>query len=549
LFGSKEIGNERRDFRMDILTVVFGVVGGLAIFLYGLYMLSDGLKKVVGDKLKQLLARVTNNPVKGAFFGALTSAAVHSGLTMVILMGLLNAGVLTLSQAIGVMLGSEIGTTITAQIVASDIGIIVYPLIASGFLLSILAKDARYKNLGQVILSLGLLYLGMNIMSSSIQPLQNEPSLKTFLYNLGQFPISGLLAGAALTALFNSSTALMGLLLSLGMNNMITLEASVAVILGANIGSCITGLMATFGSSLSAKRLSLTQVLINLTGALLFFPFITGFAGLIAVTSTELPRQIANAHSVFNITVTLIMLPLVGLLASLVKRFLPGEEIRIKRGTEFIDEKLLAAPSIALSQAEKEVLRMGRLTTEMLDKASSAIKDGKKEAIAKVKELEGIVDEVYHAVDKFLNDGRFANLSEKEFRKLAYLKHCLNDIERVGDHANNLAELAEKIIKKNLTFSEDAQKEIATMFLKAKDIYEKALVALESENEEVVKTIRELEAQIDRLQKVFEANHIRRLENKTCNPLAGIIFVDVLRNLERVGDHSTNIANAILLGF
>lgn len=534
---------------MDIVAVVFGVAGGLALFLYALYMLSDGLKKVVGDKLKQLLAKVTNNPVKGALFGALTAAAVHSGLTMVILMGLLNAGVLGLSQAIGVMLGSEIGTTITAQIVASDIGIVFYPLIAVGFLLSILAKNAKYKNLGQVILSLGLLYLGMNLMSSSIRPLQDEPALKAFLYSLGQFPLSGLFAGAALTGLFNSSTALMGLLLSLGMNNMVTLEASIAIILGANIGSCITGLMATFGSSLSAKRLSLTQVLINIIGALLFFPFINSFTGLITMTSTELPRQIANAHSIFNITVTIIMLPLVGILASVVKRLLPGEEIRIKRGTEFIDERLLVAPSIALAQAEKEVLRMGSLTYEMLDKAASAIVDDKKESIAKVKELEGIVDEIYHAVDKFLNDSRFVNLNDNEFRKLAYLKHSLNDIERVGDHANNLAELAEKKMKKALTFSQDAKQEIATMCLKTRMIYEKALIALKTENQKVVETVRGLEQEIDHLQRLFEANHMRRLENKICNPLVGIIFVDILRNLERVGDHSTNIANVILLGF
>jgi phosphate:Na+ symporter len=534
---------------MDVLAIAFGVVGGLAVFLFGLYMLSDGLKKVVGEKLKQLLAKATNNPLKGAFLGAITAATVHSGLTMVILMGLLNAGVLTLAQSIGVMLGSEIGTTITAQLVASDIGIIFYPIIAFGFLLSIASKNEKYKNLGQVILSLGLLYLGMSIMSGSIRPLQDEPALKNFLHSLGQFPISGLLAGALLTAMFNSSTALMGLVLSLGINDLISLEAAIAVILGANIGSCVTGLMATFGSSLSAKRLSLTQIVINIIGALLFFPFIANFAGLISMTSADLPRQIANAHSVFNITVTLIMLPLVGVLASVAKRLLPGVEIKIKRGTEFIDEKLLAAPSIALSQAEKEVLRMGDLTFEMLDKATSAIQNDTKEAIAKVKELEGIVDEIYRTVDKFLDDSRFANLNEKELRKLALLKHSLNDIERVGDHANNLVELAERKMKKALTFSKIAKEEIATMCAKAKMIYEKALVALESENEEVVKTVRKIEMDIDRLQRVFESNHIRRIENKICNPLMGIVFVDILRNLERIGDHSTNIANAVLLGF
>ncbi|MDH5623434.1 MAG: Na/Pi cotransporter family protein [Candidatus Bathyarchaeota archaeon] len=535
---------------MDVLAIAFGIVGGLAVFLYGLYMLSDGLKKVVGEKIKQLLARLTNNPLKGCFFGALTAATLQSsGLTMVILIGLINASVLTLSQGIGVMLGSEIGTTITAQIVASNVGIIFLPIIAFGFLLSILAKNKRYRNIGQVILSLGLVYLGMNIMSSSIQPLQDEPALKAFLYNLGQFPLSGLLGGVIVTSIFNSSTALMGLVISLGINNLITLEAAIAIILGANIGSCVTGIIAAVGSSLSSKRLSLTQLVINIIGVSLFFPFITNFAGLIAMTSGNLPRQIANAHSVFNITVTLIMLPSVSFLVSFVKRLLPGEEIKIKRGTEFIDEKLLAAPSIALSQAEKEVLRIGNLTYEMLDKAISAIQNNKKETIAKVMELEGIVDEIYHAIDKFLDDSRFVNLSEKELKKLAYLKHSATDIERVGDHANNLAELAEKKLKKALPFSEDAEEELTTICVKTKMIYEKALIALEGENKEVVKTVQELEDEIDRLQRVFEANHIRRLKYKMYDPLVGIIFVDILRNLERVADHSTNIANAILLGF
>jgi phosphate:Na+ symporter len=368
---------------------------------------------------------------------------------MVILMGLINAGVLTMSQGIGVMLGSEIGTTVTAQIVASNVGIVFFPIIAFGFLLSILPKDKRYRNIGQAILSLGLIYFGMNIMSSSIQPLQDEPALKAFLYNLGQFPLSGVLGGVIVTGIFNSSTAVMGLVISLGINNLITLEAAIAIILGANIGSCVTGIMAAFGSSLSSKRLSLTQLVINIIGALLFFPFITNFAGLIAMTSADLSRQIANAHTVFNITVTLVMLPSVSFLASFVKRLLPGEEIKIKRGTEFIDEKLLAAPSIALSQAEKEVLRMGNLTYEMPDIAISVIQDNRKEAIAKVKELEGIVDEIYHAIDRFLDDSRFVNLSENESRKLAYLRHSATDIERVGDHANNLTELAEKKLKKS----------------------------------------------------------------------------------------------------
>jgi phosphate:Na+ symporter len=535
---------------MDVLAVAFGTIGGFAIFLYALHTLSASLEKSAGEKIKQVLAKLTGNPVKGCFLGAFTATILQSSsLTMVVLIGLINAGILTLKQGIGVMLGSEIGTTVTAQLIAFKIGVYFLPLIAFGFFLSSLAKNGKYKNIGQMIMSFGLIYLGMDIMTSSIQPLQNEPGLSDFLFTFGQFPIYGLIAGIAVTALFQSSAALVGLVISLGANDLITLPAAIAMVLGANIGTCVGELFAVIGSSLSSKRLALAQLAVNVFGILLFFPFIANFSGFLETISSDLPRQIANAHTIFNVTVTLIMLPLTGVLVAVLKRLLPGEETQIKRGTIFIDEKLLEVPSIALSQAEKEVLRMGSLTCEMLDKAISAIQDDKKEAIAKVKELEGIVDEIYHTIDKFLNDSRFVNLNEKEFKKLAYLKHSLNDIERVGDHANNLVELAEKKMKKVLTFSEDAKKEIATMCVKAKMIYEKALVALEGENEEVVKTVRELEEEIDRLQRVFEANHIRRLENKICNPLVGIIFVDILRNLERVGDHSTNIANAVLLGF
>jgi phosphate:Na+ symporter len=538
------------DPKMDVLAVAFGTIGGFAIFLYALHTLSASLEKFAGEKIKQVLAKLTGNPVKGCFLGIFTSTMLQSSsLTMVVLIGLINAGILTLKQGIGVMLGGEIGTTATAQLIAFKVGVFFLPLIAFGFFLASLAKTSKYKNIGQMIMSFGLIYLGMDIMTSSIQPLQNEPGLSSFLFAFGQFPLYGLIAGIAVTALFQSSAALVGLVISLGINNLITLPAAIAMILGANIGTCVGELFAVIGSSLSSKRLALAQLMINVFGILLFFPFIANFSGFLETLSPDLPRQIANAHTIFNVTVTLIMLPLTGVLVTVLKRLLPGEETQIKRGTIFIDEKLLEVPSIALSQAEKEVLRMGSLACDMLDKAISAIQDDKKEAIAKVKELEGIVDEIYHTVDKFLDDSRFVNLNEKEFKKLAYLKHSLNDIERVGDHANNLVELAEKKMKKALTFSEDAKKEIATMCAKAKMIYEKSLVALEGENEEVVKTVREIEEEIDHLQRVFEANHIRRLENKICNPLVGIIFVDILRNLERVGDHSTNIANAVLLGF
>ena len=535
---------------MDLVTIVLGTIGGLALFLYGLHTLSDSLEKSAGEKIRQILPQLTENRLKGCLLGACTATLLQSsGLTMITLIGLINAGIMTLKQGIGVMLGSEIGTTLTAQLIAFKIGIYFLPLIAVGFFLSYLSKKRRYKTIGQLILSFGLVYLGMNIMSTSIQPLQNEPGLIDLLFNLGQFPLYGLLVGVVVTALFQSSSAMMGLTISLGVNNLITLPAAIAIILGANVGTCITGMLASIGSSLSSKRLALAQLTINIIGVVLFFPFITNLSGFLQTISSDLPRQIANAHSIFNIIVTVIMLPLVGILVMVVKRLLPGEEPAIKWGTEFIDEKLLNVPSIALSQAEKEVRRMAEIAYEMLDKAVAAIIDNEEKAIGKVKRMEESVDEINEAVDRFLNEIRAEDLNEHELKKLACLKHSITDIERVGDHANNLVELAEKIQKGNLKFSKEAKSEIETMCMKTKQIYEYARSALAEENTEMVQKVRKLEDEIDNLQRVFEENHVRRLENKICNPLMGIVFVDILRNLERIADHSTNIANAILLGF
>jgi phosphate:Na+ symporter len=535
---------------MDVVTIVLGTIGGLALFLYGLHTLSDSLEKSAGEKIRQTLTKLTENPLKGCLLGAFTAAVLQSsGLTMITLIGMINAGIMTLRQGIGVMLGSEIGTTVTAQLIAFKIGVYFLPLIAFGFFLSFLAKTRKYKTIGQMILSFGLIYLGMNIMSTSIQPLQNEPGLTDFLFSLGQFPLYGLILGVTVTAIFQSSSAMMGLVISLGVNNLITLPAAIAIILGANVGTCITGGLASIGSSLSSKRLALAQLTINVVGVLLFFPFITGLSVLVQMTSSDLPRQIANFHSIFNIIITVLMLPLIGFLVTVVKRLLPGEELAIKWGTEFIDDKLLNFPSIALSQAEKEVHRMAEITYDMLEKATSAVIDDQEKAVGKVKRMEESVDEINEAVDRFLNEIRSEEMSEHELRLLACLKHSITDIERVGDHANNLVELAERKQKGNLKFSKEAEGEIETMCMKTKLIYECALTALTDQNKEAIQKVGNLENEIDNLQRIFEENHIRRLENKICSPLIGIVFVDILRNLERIADHSTNIANAMLLGF
>lgn len=535
---------------MNLISIIFGTIGGLALFLYGLHTLSDGLKKVAGDKFRTILGKITGNPLKGCLVGAFTTSVMQSSsLTMVTLIGLINAGLLTLKQGIGVMLGSEIGTTITAQLVVFRIGVYYLPVIAFGFFLSFLAKDRKYKSMGQTILGFGILFLGMDIMSNSIKPLQSETAFTDFLINLGKVPIFGVIIGMVITGVLQSSSALTGLVISMGMSKLITLNAAIAIIIGANIGTCVTGLFASMGSSLSSKRLVLAQLIINIIGVGIFFPFLTHFAAFIEITSSDLPRQIANSHTIFNIIVTGLMLPLTGLLVAIAKKLLPGEEKKVEKGTKFIDNKLLNTPSVALSQADKEVVRMAKMAHEMLDRATEAILHDDYGLIEIVIEKEKVVDQLHEAIHRFLDDIPFENLSESELRRLACLTHSINDVERVGDHANNLVELAEKKLKNSLTFSEAAIEELKKMSQTTSLAYETALVALMDEDKKLVQTVRDLESKTDVLQRTFEANHVQRLKKKICNPVSGIIFVDILRNLERVADHSNNIANAVLLGF
>jgi phosphate:Na+ symporter len=535
---------------MDLVPVIFGTIGGLALFLYGLHTLSDGLKKVAGDKFKTLLGKITGNPLKGCMVGAFTTSVMQSSsLTMVTLIGLINAGLLTLKQGIGVMLGSEIGTTITAQLVVFKIGVYYLPVIAFGFFLSFLAKNRKYKSIGQTILGFGIVFLGMNIMSASIKPLQNETAFTDFLIGLGKVPVLGVVIGTVFTGVLQSSSALTGLVISMGMNNLISLNAAVAIIIGANIGTCVTGLFASMGSSLSSKRLVLAQFIINIIGVAIFFPFLNQFAAFIEMTSSDLPRQIANSHTIFNIIVTAIMLPLTGSLVVIAEKLMPGEEKKVERGTKFIDKKLLNTPSVALAQVDKEVIRMAKMTYDLLEKAAKAILSDDYGLVEVVIEGEKIVDQLHEAIHRFLDVIPTENLSGSELRRLACLTHSINDIERVGDHANNLVELAEKRLKEEVSFSEVAIEELKKMSQTTSLAYETALIALMDENKKLVQKVRDLESETDVLQRTFEANHVQRLERKICDPVSGIIFVDILRNLERVADHSNNIANTILLGF
>jgi phosphate:Na+ symporter len=535
---------------MDIPTVIFGIFGGLALFLYGIMLLSEGLQKAAGKNLKKIIEKLTNRPIKGIFGGALITAIIQSSsITTVTLVGLINAGLMTLEQAVGVIIGSNIGTTITAQLVALKVGKYALPIIAIGVLLLFTARKRKTSYIGQILLGFGILFLGMNLMSEGAGPLRESAFFLNMIKNFSDIPLLGVLAGAIFTGIIQSSSATSGLVIAMGMENVIDLKAAIAIIIGANIGTCITVIIASIGSSISSKRAALIHLFFNIFGAIIFIPFIAPFMRLVSITSASLPRQIANAHTMFNVSTTLIVLPLIFILIKIVKRILPGQVIKVDKGTKFLEKRVLNTPSIALSQAGKETIRMAMITKSMLNDSKKVFLENKKELVHVVVKKEEAVDEIFRALNNYLEEISQKSLNKKDAKRLTILSHSVNDIERVGDHANNIVELFERKRKEKLKFSKYAVNELKEMFEKVENVYEKAIIALRDDDKNIAGQIDELEDEVDKKEKQFEENHIKRLRKKICNPSSGIIFVDTLRNLERISDHATNIGNAVIAGF
>ena len=509
--------------------------------------LSSGLEKAAGLRLQRMLEKLTSNPIKGAGAGAIVTAIIQSSsMTMITLIGLINAGLLNFEQTIGVILGMEIGTTVTAQIVAFKIGQFHYLFIGIGFLFYFFLRKRDYQYIGQVILGFGILFLGMTTMASGLKPLSQTPFFIDAVINLGQTPILGILTGAAFTAAIQSSSAMTGLVIAMGMENAISLKGAIALIFGANIGTCITGMIASLGTSLSSRRAAVAQVLINVIGVLIFFSILTPFSNLVALTSTDLPRQIANAHTIFNIIVTLIMFPLIGTLVFLVKKIIPGEEIVFDLRVKFLDERILNVPLIALTQAGQEINRIAEIIAGMLERAEAAFLNDDKKSMEIVFERETAVDQLCNAVERYIDKIPMDRLDEKGFRRSITLIHTLTDLERIADHADNFGLAAREKIQGNLAFSSQAEEELTHMFGEIRIMYEDVVRALKTNDKELAKKVLIMEDDINDLEKKYRKNHIGRLSKNICRPEADVIFTESLRNLERIGDHSDNIAHSVL---
>jgi len=533
---------------MDIFQTLLQIIGGLAIFIYGVQLLSEGLEKVAGARLLAFMDKAAGNRIRGLLFGVVAVGLLQSsGMLMVAMIGLINASMLTLEQAVNIMLGSEIGTTVTGQMVAFNIKSFDLVFLAVGFLLMFFTQNKKLHAIGQPLFGIGLVFVGINMMAVAGKTFSTLPEFQSVIVALSQNVVLGVLVGAVFTAILQSSSAMTGLVIALGRSNSITLIVAIALILGANIGSCIMGWLASLKSTTNAKRASYAQIFINVGGVLLFLPFVAPFSNFIAHTSHLLPRQIANAHTIFNIAVSLLLFPLVKPLTKLVKKIIrgSGKEENDKK-TKYIDDRFISTTFVAVSMAKAEVLRLGNLTHQMLKDAEKSFVQGKTKFADKVLEAEPDVDEISHLAMQFMEAVPGEKLSQAEHATLETLKHMVTDIERVGDHAVNLAEFARQIDKRGIKITKFAHKELKTLFAVVEEHYALALKAYKKNDRPLMEKVVHSEDEVDHMEKKFKRNHVERLKKGMCQPEADPIFVETLRNLERISDHSYNIALALI---
>lgn len=529
---------------MSNFEIFTGLFGGLGLFLYGMNLMSDGLEKIAGEKLKDILEKITSNRIMGVFVGTVVTAIIQSSsATTVMVVSFVNAGLMSLTQATGVILGSNIGTTITAQMVSFKLEVIAPIFIGAGVILAMLAKKKKVKDMAYIAVGFGILFMGMGLMSSSMKPVADLPVFKDFIVSVGHNPLLGVLVGVIMTAILQSSSATTGILVALASVGTIDMAVAFPMILGCNIGTCVTAILASLTANRTAKKAALLHLLFKIFGTLLFLPFAAQVVELVGnMTPDNIGRQVANAHTIFNIVITVVMLPVASYMVNLVNRILPDEEKVEGDGAIYLDKKLLETPVVASGQVIKETVRMAYKAKENLELARNVFFSGNEGDIKKVYENEKIINILEKEITEYLVEISQHDLPEENAKLVSQAYHTINDIERIGDHAENIAELATLKYNNNIKISGDAEKELEKMFSVTLKSIDLAIKSYEEQDENHDHIIDEIEDEIDSLEKSFRENNVKRLSSRACDANAGVVFFDLLSNLERIGDHANNIA-------
>lgn len=539
----------------EIIEILFPLLGGLGLFLYGMTVMSEGLEKSAGNRLEKIIEKMSGNIFIGVFVGAIVTMIIQSSsATTVMVVGFVNAGIMNLTQSIGIIMGANIGTTITAQLVSIKLTALAPIAIAIGTGTKLFSKKSKTVILGEIILGFGILFLGMDIMKDAMSPLKSYSGFTDMIVSIGSGSllgtIKGFFVGFFITAVVQSSSATTGILIALAGTGVLPIESAFPILLGTNVGTCVTALLSSISANRTAKRAAVMHLLFNVIGTVIFIIFFSHITvSLVKSTSDDAARQLANAHTFFNILNTLILLPFAGLIVKAVQKIIPVDESERTEellGVKYLDERILETPSIALGQVIKEVLHMGNLATISCESAVEALQTNDEKAIEKTFKVEKSINGLNREISNYLVKLSNSPLGDYDREIIDGLFSTINDIERVGDHAENLAELAQFKIENSITFSDKAIVELEEMVSVVTESFAHSLDAMRLSDQKLARKVIEQEGAVDEMEKTLRKKHIRRLNEGRCETNSGIIFLDIISNLERISDHSKNIAEAVL---
>lgn len=548
---------------MSGIEMLFAFLGGLGLFLFGIKSMSDGLQSVAGDRLRLILEKGTKTPLRGVVTGALVTGLIQSSSgTTVLTVGLVNAGLLSLRQAMGIIMGANIGTTLTAYLIGFKLSDYSFPIIALGVILLFFAKNKRLNYIGQFLLGFGLLFYGMDIMGTGLNPLKDSPFFINMMINVENNALLGVLIGTVFTAIVQSSTATIGVLQELGNQGVVTYFQAVPILFGDNIGTTITALLAGIGASVVARRAALTHCMFNVIGTMIFLPLFylgiftevvrlvtDGFAFILpgfegGWEALNFKHQIAQTHGMFNITNTAIQLPFIAVIARIVTKLIPGKQEEIDVQVKYLEPRFFGNPSVALANASRETLRMGNIAAEAVKQASEYFFDHKADNKNLAKQLEDAADQFENEITQYvLKATAGKSITPKLSRQRYVILQVIGDMERVADHADNLIELTDYAIEHRVRFSDEALSDLRHMIQKVQEIFALSLTALKTEDVQLSEEVIQLDDGIDELERILRKKHIQRLNEGTCSGSNGAVYLDILSNLERIGDHAVNIAS------
>ena len=534
---------------MEVMTV-FSLLGGLGLFLFGIKTMGDGLEQAAGSKMKRLLEALTRNKFTAVLVGLLVTAVIQSSsATTVMVVGFVNAGLLSLSKAIGVIMGANIGTTVTSLMlsVKLNFGIL---FTAVGAICQLAGNRSSFKLLGQIMMGLGILFVGMDAMTAAMEPLRDWQGFRDMM-ELAKNPLVGVLVGAGVTALLQSSSASVGILQALAATGAISLQASLFILFGQNIGTCVTALLASVGANRTAKRAAVVHLLFNVIGAALFIvlALVLPLASWIeTLAGANLRLQIAFAHIIFNVVTTLLLLPLSSLLERLAYLVVRGEDKQQEpMRLEYFDARLFSTPPVAVQQLFREVQRMADIVAVNYRFAMQYYFAPKDLAVDEFDNREQVIDYLNAEITQNLIELKGLNLRADDIRLVGSLFHVVNDLERIGDHSMNIVEIGSARKKEKLRFSGKAEREIEELSGIVTSMLDKSIhiVKRQITDVEIIGEVIELESQVDKLCESLADHHVDRVKNKKCTPRNGMLYLDMLNNLERIADHADNLASSV----